>query len=64
MVPLPVSSTAPEVYSKSSPGRSQGCSPTTPSPRTSTTLPLSSVISQWRLIRRAGTLPRLWMRMV
>ena len=30
-----VSSTAPEVYSKSSPGRSQGCSPTTPSPRTS-----------------------------
>jgi hypothetical protein len=45
-------------------GRSQGCSPTTPSPRTSTTLPLSSVISQCRLISRAGTLPLLWMRMV
>ena len=39
----------PDVYSNDSPGASVGCLPTTPGPRTSSTLPLPSVTTQWRV---------------
>ena len=50
------------VYSCTSPGFSTGCSPTTPSPWTSSSWPLPSVMIQWRLTSCAGTLPLLVMR--
>ena len=46
----------PEVYSNDSPGARVGCSPTTPSPFTSCTWLLASVMIQWRLINCAATL--------
>ena len=49
----------PLVYSKLSPGFSSGCWPTTPSPFTSCTLLLASVMIQCRLISCAGTC-RCW----
>src|SRR6476620_6244646 len=49
------------VYSNSSPGRSTGCAPTTPSPRTSCTSPSASVMIQWRLSSFAVTVPLLAM---
>ena len=52
-----VASTHQLVYSKFSPGRSTGCAPTTPSPRTSCTLPLASVMIQCRLSQLRGLLP-------
>src|SRR5580765_6873747 len=39
----------PDVYSNDSPGASVGCLPTTPGPRTSSTLPLPSVTTQCRV---------------
>src|SRR5881394_2421662 len=64
MDPCGVCRIAPLVYSKFSPGRSTGWLPTTPSPRTSSRLPLPSVITQWRLLSWAVTVPRFSMRTV
>src|SRR5215468_1311300 len=50
MVPNGVVNGHPEVYSKDCPGCNTGCSPTTPGPRTSSTFPFSSVMTQCRLI--------------
>jgi hypothetical protein len=49
MKPLAVGSGTPLVYSKRSPGASTGCSPTTPSPRTSCFRPEASVMIQCRV---------------
>ena len=46
------------------PGLSRGCSPTTPSPRTSCWLPSASVMIQWRVSSLAGTAPSLRIVMV
>src|SRR6185295_15525457 len=46
-------------YEKRSPGPRLGCFPTTPSPLTSSTRPLASVMIQWRLRSCAGTDPTL-----
>src|SRR5271155_4849650 len=64
MVPTGVSITAPVEYRNPWPGFRYGCSPTTPSPRVSFTLPFASVMIQWRVSRRAGTWPSLRMVMV
>ena len=47
------------VYSKRSPGARRGCLPTTPSPFTSSTFPVASVMIQWRLRSWAGSPPSL-----
>ena len=61
-MPVGVVSTQPDVYWNVWPGASRGCSPTTPSPRTSSTEPRPSVMIQWRvrswaLIEETGYLP-------
>ena len=48
---------------RSAPGASTGCSPTTPSPRTSSSSPSVLVITQCRLISCAVSLPTFEMRM-
>ncbi len=45
------------VYSNSSPGRSTGWAPTTPSPRTSWMVPNASEMIQWRLFNWVVTVP-------
>src|SRR4051812_38020755 len=64
IAPRGVSRTHPLVYSKCSPGRRVGCSPTTPGPRTCSTLPLPSVMIQCRLFSCAVSVPSLLMRTV
>ena len=49
IVPQLVESGQPDVYWKLCPGERRGCSPTTPSPRTSSTLPRPSVMTQCRV---------------
>src|SRR4051812_9919464 len=64
MMPDAVGSGTPEVYSKRSPGASTGCSPTTPSPRTSCLRPVPSVMIQYRVLSCTVSLPELVMTMV
>jgi len=52
------------VYSKLSPLASRGCCPTTPSPVTSSSSPVASVMSQWRDWSFAGRCPSFEIRMV
>jgi len=54
----------PDVYSNVSPGARTGCSPTTPGPCTSSTLPAPSVMIQWRLSNCTVPSPSLLMRTV
>src|SRR5262245_8283851 len=49
MTPNDVISGQADVYSNFWPGPRMGCWPTTPGPRTSSTLPSASVMIQWRL---------------
>src|SRR3954470_1096912 len=64
MMPDAVGSGTPEVYSKRSPGASTGCSPTTPSPRTSCLRPVPSVMIQCRVLSCTVSAPELVMTMV
>src|ERR1700687_5977455 len=64
MDPCCVWSTAPLVYSNFSPGRRTGWFPTTPSPFTSSRLPLPSVMIQWRLRSWAAMDPMFSIRTV
>jgi hypothetical protein len=64
MKPEAVGSGTPEVYSKRSPGASTGCSPTTPSPRTSCLRPAASVMIQCRVRSCTVSSPVLVMTMV
>src|SRR5262245_53125886 len=52
------------VYSNESPGASTGCAPTTPSPRTSCTSPIASVMIQCRVFSCAVCPPWFVMRTV
>src|SRR3954447_2432750 len=52
------------VYSNDCPGRRIGFSPTTPSPRTSCTLPSASVMIQWRVFNCAVCSPSFAIRTV
>ncbi len=58
-VPTGVAMLQPLVYSKDSPGRSTGCWPITPSPRTSCTFSSASVMIQWRVSSCTVCSPRL-----
>src|SRR6185369_9662455 len=62
MKPEGVLSGQPLVYSKASPGFNTGCSPTTPGPFTSSSLPRASVIFQCRFKSCTVSLPRFSMR--
>src|SRR5271156_3489152 len=64
MKPDAVGSGTPLVYSKRSPGASTGCSPITPSPRTSCLRPVASVMIQCRVRNCTVSGPELVMTML
>ena len=64
IVPCGVAMRVQLVYSKLSPGLSSGWWPTTARPRTSSTWPSASVMTQWRAISCAVTSPVLRMVIV
>src|SRR3954466_13310746 len=64
MKPDEVGSGTPLVYWKRSPGASTGCSPTTPSPRTSCLRPVPSVMIQCRVLSCTVSVPELVMTIV
>ena len=64
MTPVDVFSGQPDVYWNDSPGRSTGCSPTTPSPLTSSIWPVASLMIQWRVSSWTVSSPSFEMRTV
>src|SRR5688572_30302603 len=59
MTPNGVPRGHPDVYSNDSPGRRVGCLPTTPGPRTSSTWPVPSVMTQCRVTSWSVSAPSL-----